>query len=244
MLPAGQAFSAYGPSHCAVLVVAVVGVLGFVVFGRHAEPRWSRRVCVGLAVLIASVNLGIEVYSVQPANLAGSLPLQLSDLAPYAAAYALWSRRHWAFSLTYYWCLTLSSQALLTPALRGPDYPSIEFFAFFANHLLVIWAAVLLAWGLREPVTWGGYRFTVAATAAWAAVAFGFNIAAGTNYGFLNGKPPVASLLDLLGPWPWYLVPEAVLVLTVWALLTVLGRHLGARLPPRGGETSSAARSS
>ncbi|MGI5994057.1 MAG: TIGR02206 family membrane protein, partial [Saccharomonospora viridis] len=28
------------------------------------------------------------------------------------------------------------------------------------------------------------------------------------------------SILDPLGPWPWYLLLEAALILTAWALLT------------------------
>jgi hypothetical integral membrane protein (TIGR02206 family) len=42
----------------------------------------------------------------------------------------------------------------------------------------------------------------------------------GANYGFLNRKPEINSVLDVLGPWPWYLLPEIALILGVWALMT------------------------
>jgi len=48
---------------------------------------------------------------------------------------------------------------------------------------------------------------------------FCFNLAVGTNYGFLNRKPGT-SILDLLGPWPLYVVVEIALVCGVWALMT------------------------
>ena len=41
-----------------------------------------------------------------------------------------------------------------------------------------------------------------------------------THYGFLNGKPATTSLLDLMGPWPVYVLAGAALVLAVWALMT------------------------
>lgn len=65
------------------------------------------------------------------------------------------------------------------------------------------------------------YASTVAVTVAWAVTVFWFNAGLGTNYGFLNAKPSTASVLDLLGPWPWYVVTEIVLVTTVWALITL-----------------------
>ena len=56
--------------------------------------------------------------------------------------------------------------------------------------------------------TWRDYRFAVIATLVWAAFTFTFNSITGTNYGYLNRKPPTASILDVLGPWPVYLFTE------------------------------------
>ena len=53
-----------------------------------------------------------------------------------------------------------------------------------------------------------------------AGVTLTFNSIAGTNYGFLNRKPGTASLLDVLGPWPWYLLTAGTLVAAVWAAMT------------------------
>jgi hypothetical integral membrane protein (TIGR02206 family) len=87
--------------------------------------------------------------------------------------------------------------------------------------MLVVWAAIYLTWGRGMRPTWRSYRFTVIATLVWAAVTFVFNVIAGTNYGYLNSKPPTASILDVLGPWPIYLLAEVAIVLIVWALMTL-----------------------
>lgn len=213
-------FSAYGPSHWAVLAVTVAGAAGLVVLGRHG-PAWLAQRCSQLlAIVILLLNVSLQLWTLRPAQIAYSLPLQLSDLAPYASAYALWSGRRWAFSLTYYWGITLSTQALLTPVLNAPDFPGVEFLAFFAIHVLVVWAAIFLTWGLGMRPSWSSYWFTVAVTACWAAAMLVLNAIIGTNYGFLSAKPSTGSILDLLGPWPWYLIPEVALILGVWALMT------------------------
>lgn len=215
-----QDFTAYGPSHWIVLLIFGIGAVALVAVGRGETGMLFSRM---LAVVVIALQVAIQVYSLAPSrfDINYSLPLHLSDLAGYVAAYALWSHGRRAFALTYYWCLTLSVQALITPALRGPDFPHVGFIAFWGIHVLVVWAACYLTWGRRLRPDWRSYRFAVAVTATWAAFAFVFNSIADTNYGFLNAKPGPGSVLDLLGPWPWYLVPEFALVLGVWALMTL-----------------------
>jgi hypothetical integral membrane protein (TIGR02206 family) len=178
-----------------------------------------------LAVLLLTVFGVALVYKLIRPEMDTSVPLQLCDIAELVAAYALWSQRHWAFSLTYFWGLVLSSQALITPDVGtpeegAPDFPHHLFVTFFALHVLVVWSAIYLTWGRGMRPTWRSYRFTVVATVVWAAFTFTFNLVAGTNYGYLNGKPPTASVLDALGPWPVYVLVETTVVIIVWALMT------------------------
>ncbi|SMD25475.1 YwaF family protein [Kibdelosporangium aridum] len=222
-MSAGREFTAYGASHWVVLVLFALGSVALVVVGR----RWGgtvivRRVAQGLAAAVLLVHVAAQVYLMIPPrwNLTHSLPLQLSDLAGPVAAYALWTSRRWAVSLAYYWGLTLNTQALVTPVLRGPDFPDWEFVAFWVSHLFVGWVAVYLTWGLRMRPDWHSYRLAVAITVCWAVVAQVVNLLVDGNYGYLNRKPVTGSLLDVLGPWPWYLIPVAALVLVVWALMT------------------------
>lgn len=212
-------FSAYGPSHWGVFAVFVIGAALLVWAGRRQSEQQARRLGRILGAVTALIYAAILVYMLTPPTL-DSVPLQLTDLATVAAAYALWSLKHWAYTLTYYWGLVLSTQALVSPALQSPDFPHYQFLAFWAIHLIVVWAAIYLTWGRGMRPNWRSYRFTVVVTLAWAAVTFTFNSFAGTNYGFVNRKPSTASLLDVMGPWPWYVFIGATLIAIVWALMT------------------------
>jgi hypothetical integral membrane protein (TIGR02206 family) len=68
---------------------------------------------------------------------------------------------------------------------------------------------------------WRAYRFAVAVTVVWGVVMLAFNSLAGTNYMFVSHKPAAKSLLDLLGPWPGYLLWELLIGMLVWALITL-----------------------
>ena len=214
-------FAVYGPSHWAVLGVFAVGSAVLVWTGRRQTESQARRLGRILGALTAAVYGSALVYTLFTRGIFGAMPLRLTDLATVAAAYALWVQRNWAaYALTYYWGLVLSTQALISPVLKSPDFPNYQFLAFWGIHLLVVWAAIYLTWGRRMRPRWRSYRLAVLTTVVWAAFTVTFNSIAGTNYGFLNRKPETPSLLDVLGPWPVYLFTGGVLILIVWALMT------------------------
>jgi hypothetical integral membrane protein (TIGR02206 family) len=224
-LSAQRQFSAYGASHLVVLVIFVVGAVLLVWIGRRQTEAQARLLGRVLATLMIVAFVVALVYKLIRPDIQTSVPIQLCDIAELAAAYALWSQRHWAFALAYYWGLVLSSQALITPdigtpAEGAPDFPSHLFMTFFALHVLVVWAAIYLTWGQGKRPRWRDYRFVIIVTLVWVAFTFTFNVITGTNYGYLNRKPPTASALDVLGPWPIYLFAEVAIVLIVWALMT------------------------
>ncbi len=239
LLQPERSFQPYGTSHWVLIALIVVGSLALALLGRRyrtvATAGAHARV---FAAIIVALFLPLLVYRLVPPqwNLHVALPFHLCDLAWMAAAYALWSGRQWAFALTYYWGLTLTPQAMVTPALDSPDFPHLDFIEFWAQHVLVVWAAVYLTWGVGMRPTWRSYRHALLITLGWMAVMLVVNEALGTNYGFLNSKPDNPSMLDLLGGWPWYLAVEVALGAAAWALVTWpwtrATRHQAATRPP------------
>ena len=213
-------FVPWGTSHVVVVVVTVLGAAALVPLGRRAPTAFVGKLRRTLAVVLVITTLAYQLYAFEPGRAGQTLPLWLSDLVPYVAAWALWRGSQWAYGMTYYWALTLTVQAIATPALGGPDFPAPSFLAFFAAHVLPIWAAVFLTWGLGRRPGWADYGRTVAATLLWVALAQPVNLLSGANYGYLDRKPDAASILDLFGPYPVYLLVEAAVVLVVWALIT------------------------
>jgi hypothetical integral membrane protein (TIGR02206 family) len=227
MLPAKLApssstpqFAPYGPSHWTMLAVFALGSVALIWIGRRQTESQARLLGRAMGALTIAIFGAALFYKLAQPNIGHSVPLQLCDLAELAAAYALWSQRKRAFTLVYYWGLPLSSQALITPDLDAPDFPGHEFLTFFGLHLLVVWAAIYLTWGRGMRPGWRDFRFAVVTSLGWVGFTVVFNTIAGTDYGFLNGKPHNPSLLDFLGPWPYYLLVEIAVVGVVWALMT------------------------
>lgn len=218
-----QVYEPYGVSHWAMLALTVIGAVLLVLLGRrHRDTAAADRFARTFGITLWVVTGVWLIWNLLPANfdLTISIPLHLSDVLRFVAGYALLTRARWAVAVTYYWGLTLNPQAMLTPNLVYSTFPVIDFAAYWAQHILVMWAPIYLVWGLGKRPDWRSYRAAVLITVGWAVVAFMINSALGTNYGYLNRKPVTASLLDVLGPWPVYLLSELAAVLLVWALIT------------------------
>jgi len=186
---------------------------------RGADPTTFRR---GFAVAVACVAVPSQAFQLTPGDfdLGSSLPLQLCDFAWLTATWALWTRAPVPTALTYYWGLTLSVQALVQPTLTEP-FPELEFFVFWGKHVLIVWGAVYLCLSLRHGPDWASYRRAVRWTFGWLVVVLCLNVVLDANYGYVNGKPSEATVLDVLGPWPVYVVAEMAIVMVGWALITL-----------------------
>jgi len=220
---AAVTFRPYGLTHWILLAVTVVGGVLLVLLGRrHRDTPAAETFTRIFAIVQLIVTLGFMIIWLVPPffDMQQSLPLQLSDILRLVTAYALWSRRPWAFALTYYWGLTLNPQAILTPDLQLDVLPVLQLTSYWLQHVLVMWAAVYLTWGLGLRPTWRSYRQALAVTVGWAVIVFVINRLIGTNYGYLNGKPSGVSLLDLMGGWPWYLLVALAVLAACWALIT------------------------
>jgi hypothetical integral membrane protein (TIGR02206 family) len=215
-------FQAFSLEHLGLVTGFLVVAVALAAAGRaHRGTPQELRFRRGFALLIPCFTVPMQVLQLMPADfdLGTSLPMQLCDLAWVAAFVALWTRHWTATALVYFWGLTRTVQGILTPSLQEA-FPDPRYFMFWGMHFLTVWAAVYLAFGLKVPLTWTSYRFAVGSTALWVVVVMSFNAVSGTNYGYLNRKPAVGTVLDLFGPWPGYVVAEVAVVAGVWALMT------------------------
>jgi hypothetical integral membrane protein (TIGR02206 family) len=203
-----------------VAAMAVTGVAA------AAAVRWPAP--RPLAVLIGATYVVEHVSFVVRGDWAldFNLPLHLTDVVTIVAAVALWTRRPLLVELTWFWGLTASLQAVLTPDLGSVDFPELLWWTFFVTHSGAVVAAVMLVLGCRIHPRPGAVKRAFAATLAVAAAAAAANLLTGGNYMWLREKPEAGSLLDVMGPWPWYILSAAVLAVLLFALLaTPFRRH-------------------
>ena len=150
--------------------------------GTDSAQRFSRV----LAVAIPCFTVPIQIFQLTPGDydIGTSLPLQLCDFAWVAAVWGLWTHRPLPVALTYYWGLTLTTQAILTPSL-GQDVPAPAVPRVLVHALPDRVVGALPHPRPRDRADVAQYRVTVALTVLWAVVVYVFDVAVDVNYGYL-----------------------------------------------------------
>jgi len=201
-------------------VTAIVVITAALVAAAKLRPRpWTGIACVALAVLLVGAEVSWLIYHARTsegADLASALPFQLCDAAIFIAAAALVLRTQLLVEVTYFWGLAGTIQAVITPDLPQ-HFPSFPFFQYYLAHGGIVAAALFLVVGLGQWPRRNAVLRVGLITILYALLVGAVDASSGVNYMYLRSKPQSASLLDLLGPWPFYIG---------WAVLVGLGLFL------------------
>ncbi|HSI80715.1 MAG TPA: TIGR02206 family membrane protein [Solirubrobacterales bacterium] len=218
--------------HVAALAVTAAACVALPLAARRRPGAWTSWARRGLALFLVGWLVADQLYRIERGtySIDTNLPLELTNAVTLIAAIALWTERQLAFELTYFWGLTASLQATLTPGLRADeDFPGFYYWHYFAVHSGAVVAAVLLAFGLGMTPRRGAVWRVFAITVAWTALVAVANLITGGNYMYLRERPATSSLLDALGPWPLYVFATGLVGLAMFALLDLPFRRRRAR---------------
>lgn len=208
----------YGFEHISMLITAVVLAILVVPIAR----RFNFAPAFGWVLLIATLLWNLWNFMPGYYTLDQSWPFHFSDALRIIAAIALINRARWAVSVTILWGTTINLMSLLTPDVQYLQIPWLEFVMYWFMHISVFLAAMILIFSFGEKPGLSGVVTSVAVAISWGIMCLIVNAFFGTNYGYLSTEPESASILDLLGRWPFYIVAEVLILCAVWALWSYL----------------------
>ncbi len=212
-------FHLFGVTHLAILAATVLLAALLAGIERRLPPG-SKRLRLGLAAVLLFDTAWWYGYMAWHGQslFPSQLPLDLCDVTLYLTVIALFTLSPAVFDLAYYGALGGTSMALLTPDL-WEKFPSLATVQFFIAHGLVVTAVLYLVWSrLARPRRNSVVRAMLALNLLTAFDGV-FNWIFKTNFMYLCAKPASASLLDLFGPWPWYIVVTEGVALVLFLLL-------------------------
>ena len=152
-----------------------------------------------------------------------SLPLELCSISLIVTILLLWTGNNKFYSFVFFAGIGGAIQAVATPVL-DMNFPHFRFFHFFYTHFGIILTALYFTWVKGYRPTFKGVIQTMITLNVLLPFLFAINLLVEGNYMFLQQKPRGGSLLDFLGPYPWYVLSLEFVAFSVFSSLWLLFR--------------------
>ncbi|MEH7305281.1 YwaF family protein [Neobacillus drentensis] len=216
-------FEMFSISHIVIIaILLLISVCLFLFRDKMKTTEW-RRTEIGVAVSLIIIEVSYHLWMLMTGSwqVSHAIPLELCSISLILTVILLLTKKKIIYEILLFTALLGASQALLTPSLNY-DFPHFRFFHFFYTHLMEIWVPLYFTWvkGYR-PTIWSVLKLCIFLNVLMPIIML-INKLVDGNYMFLSHKPDSASLLDVLGPYPWYILSlEGLLIglsLIVWLL--------------------------
>lgn len=176
---------------------------------RHRIPQEAKRpLRYAMAIFLAANEASWHVWNIAAGTwtVQNLLPLHLCSLMIWISVVVLITKSYLLYEFQYFLGIGAASQILFTPDAGMYAVPNFLFFQTFLAHGVLIFSALFMTFveGFRPTLKSLG-KVAIGANLYVLVVGL-LNIPLKSNYMYLMQKPPIPSLLDFLGPWPWYIL--------------------------------------
>ncbi len=212
----GAPFQLFGTAHLIALTIVFLVVLLLVFNRRRFSARSRTMIRYALAALLVVNELAFHAWNIATGQwtIQTMLPFHLCSVLVWLSAAMLLTKSYAIYEYAYFLGIAGALQALLTPDAGIYGFPHFRAFQTFISHGSIILAALFMTLVEGYRPTWKSVRHVLVGMNVYMAVIFVLNQLIGSNYLFIAHKPATASLIDVLGPWPWYILAlEAIGIL-------------------------------
>jgi len=203
-----QDFELFGFQHLLVLVL----VLGLCIFlPPLARSRLSPRQQIALSrVLAVNISFWAAIYVVILLLLGDfdprtDLPLDVCNFMALLLPFLMWHPSYRVHEILFFWILVGTLQANLSPHLYN-GFPNFIFIKYWMVHGGLVVYTLYITRVLRYYPNWKSIWRSFGVLQLYMVIIYGANLILDSNYLYLIRKPPTASILDYLGPWPVYVL--------------------------------------
>lgn len=190
---------------------------------RHSlrTKKWTVAIRYGVGGLLLMMEIALYAwyYVNDRFYFEQSLPLQLCGISYLLTIIMLIFPSQILYEFLYFAGIGGALQALITPVAILSGFPHFTYFYFFLGHGAIVWVALYMTWV---------HQYRPKPKSIWRAfgilnllliVIIPVNMWTGGNYFFIAYKPGEGTLLDFLGPWPWYILSMELVAIIVFHLL-------------------------
>lgn len=217
----GEPFLLFGPGHLISLAVIIVINLSFIWLRKSENQKLKDGVRYAITFLLVISegswhiwNIAIGEWTIQT-----HLPFHLCAVLVWTSLFMLLTKNYRIYEFVYFLGIAGASQALLTPEAGIYGFPHYRVFQTITAHGSIVSAAIFMTVVEGYRPYWSSFKRVFLWTNIYMVAVTGINLLIGSNYLYTIHKPPSASLMDVLGPWPWYLLSVELVALVLCLLM-------------------------
>lgn len=203
----GAPFQLFGPAHLGGLFALLLLNLSLLPF-KKSDDLIRNRIRLILAFALWGNEIVWHAWMIYHSQwtVQTMLPLHICSLMVWVSGVMLVTRSYRIYEFAYFLGIGAGIQALATPDLGIYGFPHFRYFQTLLSHGLIVTTPIYMSIVEGFQPTWRSMLKVAIWTNVYALVIYFVNNALGSNYLMVNAKPDVASLLDLLPEWPWYIL--------------------------------------
>jgi len=217
----GTPFILFGTGHLISISVIVLINLSFIWLRKSENQKLKDRVryLIVAFLLISEGSWHIWKIAIGEWTIQTHLPFHLCAVLVWTSIIMLLTKNYHIYEFAYFLGIAGASQAVLTPEAGIYGFPHYRVLQTLTAHGSVVTAAIFMTVVEGYRPHWSSFKRVFIWTNIYMVVVTAINLLIGSNYLYTLQKPASASLIDMLGQWPWYLLSLEFVALFLCLLL-------------------------
>jgi hypothetical integral membrane protein (TIGR02206 family) len=205
---AGKPFQLFGAPHLSALGIIVILNLSLVFFRHSTSAPLRSWIRYGLAMILLVNETLYHAWrwTTGQWTLQLMLPLHLCAVMVYMSALMLLTKKEILYHYLYFLGIGAAIQALLTPDIGIWGFPHFRFFQSIIAHAAIVTAAMYMTLVEHYRPHFKDIGKIIIGMNIYMGFVQCVNMIVGGNYLWIARKPDFSSVIDYLGPWPWYIL--------------------------------------
>lgn len=196
-------FILFSNEHLITVGIGFISCILLVFLGFFTEKKVTFAKIVAIAVLgvkIAELLFRHHYYGETVAEL---LPLHLCPIVIILSIFMMFFHSEVLFQPVYFWSIG-AFFAILMPDIRD-GMSNFASQSFFITHFFILFSTAYAFVHFRFRPTKAGFLCSFLLLVTLAFIMYFVNNKLGTNFLYVNHPPVTKSLMDFMGPWPYYI---------------------------------------
>lgn len=221
-----EPFKLFGTAHIVTVIIMVI--IGILIIGISKRRGGSKLLKWFLITNLIGMDLAYRIWSgfYEIKSISGLLSVHISSVSVLLSVIVLIKFNQKIFDVLFYWAILLVPQAIITPGIYRYGFPHLRFFHILWIHFLVVYAVVYLIMVDKKRLSKVSLKRALIVTHIYGLFIFIVNITFDTNYMFIGKKSSVPSVIEFLGPWPYYIFVLDVILIILFIVLNRIYKRI------------------